>query len=116
MRCPALLLAAVLVGCASAPPVKPIGDVKSVVGVWQGFLTTKDVRDPLILTIREDGSYAAATSLGGGMSGTLRIHEGKLVLQPAQGRGGTLTLHEGKGKRMLRGLRDDGAATLELRE
>jgi putative ABC transport system substrate-binding protein len=121
MRSLALLLAStVLVAPHAAgaqpalPPVRAITDLKSVAGQWDAVATsTTGPSGPFVWTIREDGSYEMAPF---GLSGTVRVSEGKLLYRGAlTGRTGSLTLHEGGGRRLLRGASDDGVYTFELR-
>jgi hypothetical protein len=68
--------------------------------------------EPFAWTIHADGSYDVEPF---GHRGTLELSEGKLRFRNlATGRGGTATLHEGGGRRVLRGVLDDGDFTWEL--
>ena len=110
------LLAAPLAAVAQPvlPPVKAITDLRSVAGQWDAVATSTTAPSGQFLwTIREDSSYEIMPP---GVSGTVRVSEGKLIYRGAlTGRTGSLTLHEGGGQRLLRGGSDDGVYNFELR-
>ncbi len=105
---------ALLAGCASLPPAKPISDVKSLAGKWEGYTTNQRGTFPLTLTIKEGGSYSAfVPAANTTVTGTMQVIDGKVRFRTADGATGTTTLHEGGGKRILRSVRDDGSVTSE---
>jgi hypothetical protein len=86
-----------------------IADFKAVAGVWEGLLRglpgTASRQDWVMMEIGEDGSYRFATFRQIGVfhgSGTLRLSDGRLFLQTAEGGSATFTLYEGDGRRALR--------------
>ena len=114
-------------GCATtAPPEKavgeplqerPIQDLRSVAGNWNGFIRLDPLGRtfPLRMTIKEDGSYQAYSSYASGgadvmIDGTMQLANGKIVTQSSMGHSSTVTLYEGQGKRVLKFVRADGAS------
>ena len=82
-----------LVGCGSIGPVTPVtvSDVKSVSGTWAGivFLPGSE-RNDVSVTIRDDGSYDAASETSLGVSrgkGHIVISKGRLAIEGERGRG-----------------------------
>ena len=116
---PMLVLVA---ACASVPRAKPVDDVKDLAGNWEAWLPVPWEGAPssavkVQLTVKDDGSYTAATQFLGSLlgeqrtlapsfrtlHGVIRVSGGQAVYQPDGGRaGGTVTLFEGDGRRMLR--------------
>jgi len=95
---------ALLAGCAASPPAAPLppavaiqaGDVKSLAGNWEGYVTgsrSGTFDGPRILgqvNVKEDGTFTS--NLGGAPGlGTFRIVDGKAVYEGANMRG-TATL------------------------
>jgi hypothetical protein len=86
-----------------------IADFKAVAGVWEGLLQglpgTASREDWVMMEIGGDGSYRFATFRQIGVfhgSGTLRLSDGRLFLQTAEGGNATFTLYAGDGRRVLR--------------
>ena len=115
--CAILVLAALLAGCTSFPPSRPVDDAKNLAGTWRGRMSGPRGTAPLILTILDDGSYHGLLyvepkyqELRGAIS----------VIRPGQTRyegtdgNGRVTLHEGSGNRVLRFVRDGGGGGAEL--
>jgi hypothetical protein len=94
-----------------------IADFKTVAGVWEGILlglpSPRDEGDWVMMRIGEDGSYEFASFREIGVfhgSGTLRLSDGRLLLDgPRVGRA-TFTLYAEDGQRLLRAdaVADDG--------
>jgi hypothetical protein len=100
-----VLLAAILIGCASTlPPVQPATSLKSIAGKWEGFITDAQGRPqhPATLVIKEDGTFQSIVPAlkESPFSGTIVIEDGKFVWRSIAGKGG-FELHEGDGKRVL---------------
>ena len=99
-------LAALLVGCASMGPYKPIevSDVKSLAGTWKGVIYwSGNERDELEMTIREDGSYHFVAHEPVGSSegnGKITISEGRLIIQGEKGQGVAELMSTGNGRVM----------------
>ena len=115
--------AALLVGCASFGPLRPVqvSDVKSVAGTWEGTVYQSGSEpDHVKLTIREDGSYDVASLKTIGASrgkGQIVIREGRLILQGQKGRGVGTLLSSAGGDRVMRieaTLSDNSTLTAEL--
>ena len=105
---------AFLAGCAASPPAAPLppataiqgGDVKSLAGNWEGYVTgsrSGTFDGPRILgqvSIKEDGTFTS--NLGGAPGlGTFRIVDGKAVYEGANMRG-TATLHGSGAQQVLK--------------
>ncbi len=92
--------------CATAPPFRPIGDIKEIVGKWEGTASFDyAMSGPATLIIYESGAYESnmfqyrigSRQPDARSSGTGRLSEGKFDIGGSQ----TYTLHEGGGKRVL---------------
>jgi len=100
-RVTVVALAALLGGCASIGPYKPIevSDVKSLAGTWKGVIYwSGNERDELEMTIREDGSYHFVAHEPVGSSegnGKITISEGRLIIQGEKGAGVAALLSSG---------------------
>ncbi len=96
------------------PPAKAVTDLKSVAGQWDATAScTTGPSGSFVWIFRGDGSFQIPQL---GNTGTVRVSNGKLLYQnPVTGRSGVLVLHEDAGGRVLRGARDDGVCTFELR-
>jgi hypothetical protein len=107
-----LLVAIVLAGCATLPPVKQIEDVKILAGDWEGLITlpSDDQIVRVRLTIKEDGSLVVPTSTST-VNGTIYLSGGQALFRTSRPSSGTVTLYEGDGKRMLRFVATDGVST-----
>ena len=95
-------------GTSPLPPATPVQDLRSLVGKWEGRVTSSGLSasEPITWTVDADGSYDLEPF---GQKGRLEIREGKVRFKNlATGRTGTVTLHEGGGRRILRGVADDG--------
>ena len=94
-------LAALLVGCASMGPYKPIevSDVKSLAGTWKGVIYWSGTEgNDLEMTIRDDGSYHLVARQPIGSSegnGKITISEGRLIIQGEKGAGVAALLSSG---------------------
>jgi hypothetical protein len=93
------------------PPSTAVGiaDFKTVAGVWEGLLQglpgTPSQEDWVMLEIGGDGSYSFATFRQIGVfhgSGTLRLSDGRLLLEGAEGGSATFTLYAENSRRLLR--------------
>lgn len=108
----------VLAACATLPPARPIPDLKSIAGKWEGTVTLPTVTFPYTLTIREDGSWegTSPTLPPGRFEGNVRVSGGKaLWISRTTGAMGTYTLHEGEGRRALRLEVEGGTGMATLR-
>jgi hypothetical protein len=94
-----------------------IADFRTVAGVWEGLLRgmagPQTQRDWVLMRIGEDGTYEFASFREIGVfhgSGTLRLSDGRLLLEGPRGGHATLTLYADNGRRLLRadGVSDDG--------
>jgi hypothetical protein len=125
-----VLLATVLSACTgqhattSRPTGRPmpstavgITDFKTVAGVWEGILhglpSPRDEGDWVMMKIGADGSYEFASFREIGVfrgSGTLRLSDGRVLLEGARGGRATFTLYADDGRRLLRadGVGSDG--------
>ncbi len=115
-----LLVAIMLIGCATLPPAQPATDLMSIVGKWEGHVT--DVRgQPLFaatLTINRDGTFEHTVPAlkGSPFVGTVSVVNGKFLWNtPSTGRTGSYTLHEGDGKRVLVSVGEGTEATGEYK-
>ena len=111
------LVATVLVACATLPPAKPVLDLGTIAGTWQGTVTSSSGTSPYTLTIKEDGLWegVAPDIPPGRFEGKMSVKEGKIrFISHTMGRTGTYTLHEGEGRRVLSGRTDDGSITIRL--
>jgi hypothetical protein len=86
-----------------------IADFKSVAGVWEGLLSgmagPQSQRDWVMMRIGEDGSYEFASFREIGVfhgSGTLRLSDGRVLLEGPRGGRATFTLYAENGRRLLR--------------
>ncbi len=107
----ALLAGIVLAGCATLPPARPIQDVKTLAGVWEGRIKSPSGPDlPVVVTIKEDGSYVI-TSPSERVTGTIYLSGTQPLFKTSRPSSGTVTLYEGEGKRMLRFVSTDEVST-----
>ena len=103
-----VLLAATLVGCASAPAPTAVSaeDVTALAGSWQGWLITERGFNLISLNIRADGSFEVS-GRSVRASGILVVTDGQLRFDGTGPWRGTL-VPEGAGeRRALRLERDD---------
>jgi hypothetical protein len=109
------LLAIGLAACATLPPAKPVHDLKSIAGAWEGMAARAEGVATYTMTIKADGSWEA-TARGGTFEGSMRLEDGKIHSQSkTTGIKYMFTLHEGEGQRVLKGSSYDGSVTIELR-
>jgi hypothetical protein len=106
-----VVLLILFVGSAvGAQPAQPGTDLAQIVGTWEGTLLNSGQKYPMILTIREDGTWESmVTGLKSGskFSGTVRVTDGKFRYHTNENKiDGTYTLREGDGKRVLELLND----------
>ena len=116
-----LLLAAILTGCASSmPPAQPATNLESIVGKWEGFITTPQ-GEPLhtdTLVIRKDGTYESVVPAlkESPFNGIIVIQDGKFRWTESKtGSKGEFVLHEGDGKRVLTRTGDGKDSTGEYK-
>jgi hypothetical protein len=76
---------------------KQIADVSELAGTWRGWVSGQHLST---MTIREDGSYQAATQGGLTTVGKYYLEDGKLRYQSSRSVG-TATVSEDKGKTLL---------------
>ena len=108
------MVLALLAGCAASPPAAPLppataiqpGDVKSLAGNWEGYVTGS-----------RSGTFTS--NLGGAPgAGTFRIVDGKAVYEGANMRG-TAALYGSGAQQVLKGegtwVGSPGQSSFELR-
>lgn len=113
-----VLLGILLAACATLPPAKPVQDLKSIAGKWEGTATSGLGTFPYRTVIKEDGSWegVAPDIPPGKFQGSMVVKDGKIrSLSRTTGRAYTFTLHEGEGTRVLRGVSDEKDVTIVLR-
>lgn len=112
-----LALATLLVGCASLPPSRPIDSAASLAGTWRGRMSGFLGNAPVILTIKDDGSYQGILFVEptykevGGMIMVVRWASARYHGTNGTGR---VTLHEEGGRRVLRLVDDGGGGGTQL--
>ena len=105
----ALVLALGLAGCAgsgSATTTAPIAitELASIAGKWVGLLEvagSRDRDDYVEVTIAPDGTYRAASARTIGVMdarGTVKVADGRLLIQGASGGKGTAVLYSQPGQ------------------
>jgi hypothetical protein len=103
------VLALGLAGCAgngSATTTTPVAitDLASITGKWVGLLEiagSRDRDDYVEVTIAPDGTYRAASARTIGVMdarGTVRVADGRLLIQGASGGKGTAVLYSQPGQ------------------
>ena len=113
------VLAFLLYGCSTLPPVQPAKDLKNFVGKWQGKIWNVDWNWDfnISLTAEEDGIFfmSLPSFLGVGLAnivGKWGVKEGKIWFKSEEfWMNGTGILHEGGGKRAVIFHSDDGRTT-----
>jgi hypothetical protein len=110
----AMLVVAILAGCASLPPAKPIDNPASIVGQWRGTAWDPVGKSQVTLTYKADGTYEFITPNARG-TGSWRVADGKVYWSNTAGMKGQATLHEGDGDRVLKAVSDDGRFSSEVR-
>ena len=114
----AIFVFAILVaGCGSLPLPTSTGGPASLAGTWRGRMTGPMGSAPVLLTIRDDGSYHGILyveptykEVGGVIS---VIGPGRARYEGSDGNG-TVILHEDGGRRVLRFVRDGGGGGARL--
>ena len=115
----ALVLASLLIGCATLPPAQPATDLNSIADKWVGFVTDtrNQPRFRATLTVTRDGTYEHSVPglAGSPFIGTVSVVDGKFVWKSTSVRGliGIYVLHEGDGKRVLTSAGEGTSATGE---
>jgi len=106
-----------LAGCVSVPPSSLDDAIAGLAGVWRGRMSGPLGNAPLLLTIREDGSFQGLLYVEPTykeISGAISvIRPGTLRYEGTDGNG-RVTLREESGKRVLRFVRDGGGGGAEL--
>ncbi len=111
-----LVLATALFTMGAKWADKPIESLASIAGKWSGNGSKPGGKEySITFTFKEDGSFDFSTlSKRGGKNGqrppgTVRVNNGKLEWESRNGLLRTATLYENKkGKRKLKGRREDG--------
>jgi len=91
-------------GSATATAPLPITDIASIAGKWVGLLEiagSRDRQDYVEVTIAGDGTYRAASARTIGIldaRGTVKVAEGRLLIQGDSGGKGTATLFSQPGQ------------------
>lgn len=105
---------ALVAGCATLPPVRPIFDAQTIAGTWTGTLKlVEGATYHGLSTINPDGTYTVQIPdlPPGTFRGIIAFGDGKGIYRSeTTGRTGTLTLHEGGGRRVLLWKADDGSS------
>ena len=85
--------------CASLPPKKPVSDVGSLAGRWEGQVVATG--QSLIWDVARDGAvrWTAPSATG---TGKLSLRDGRLFYESSTGRSSFFDYHEGDGKRVLK--------------
>ena len=103
---PALLIGLAFVVSASAEERK-VTDMAQLAGKWKGWTTTNDATK---LTIQPNGTYSALTYYRSGartFTGRFFLEGGTIRFKKDQGMTGSYVVLVEKGKRLLKGTRDD---------
>jgi hypothetical protein len=103
MKTPLVALVAALVVAlplVAAAEDKPVTNVKQLAGEWQGWVTQGSGSERATMTIKEDGSYTAATRGGTRTVGNFYLENGKLRYKSSRSSGG-VKYSEDKGKARL---------------
>ena len=111
-----VLLSGLAVIATTTPAQEQLADLMPLLGKWRGSVTTKQGTAPIELTIQADGSWATVVYIRppASFKGTMQVVDGKAHYSDSEGKTGTLTLYvDTKGKRTLKGVRDDGFSTTE---
>jgi hypothetical protein len=93
-------------GCAqlgqtNRPAGVPIAHVKQIAGTWQGWVTSQlGGQSRVTMTIKEDGDYEGATTMGSTTVGRFYVEDGKLRYRSSRTQG-TATVSEDRGKTVL---------------
>jgi hypothetical protein len=102
-----LVIALGLAGCASSGSASApiaITDLSSIAGKWVGLLEmegSRDRQDYLEVTIARDGTYRAESARTIGVmdaKGTVKVADGRLLIQGERGGKGTGTLYTQPGQ------------------
>ncbi len=106
-----LFVGTVVGGCSTLPPAKPVQDIKSIAGIWEGTMTLGvsqfgSVTRGATWIIKEDGSYVMITPREKG-AGTVHITNGMIRFADGPRLSGIAYLYEGEGKRVLISWHDD---------
>jgi len=113
----ALGFAALVAGCASLPPSKPIDGAASLAGTWRGRMSGPSGNAPLILTIQGDGAYQGVLYVEPTyreIRGVISVVRSCLTRYEGTDGNGRVTLHEDQGRRVLRFVGDGGGRIAEL--
>ena len=115
------LVSVVFAGCATVeklPPVRPVQDLKSLEGDWEGTDTLVHLDRSVvraILTFKMNGTFRGRRLAGPypeeAYNGDVRVTKGKLVYTASGERWtarGVFVLHEGDGKTVLVQQNEDG--------
>ena len=109
------LITVLVVGCSGTLRAKPVADVQTVAGKWEGKASSAGAEIAFTMTIRDDGAWVAKAG-SRQFVGRLRTVDGKLRSESlTTGRRTRWTLLEGEGQRVLRGETEDGSFHWEVR-
>jgi len=92
------LMALVATACA-LPPKKPVVDLGSLAGRWEGPVSNGQ---SLAWDVARDGSVRWTASGGGSGTGKLSLQDGRLFYESSTGRTSYFDYHEGDGRRGLK--------------
>ena len=112
-----LVLAALIAGCSTLPPSRPMDTTASLAGTWRGRMSGPLGNAPVILAIQSNGSYRGMLYV----EPTYKEVGGAITVSgwgPARYDGnhgsGRVTLHEEGGRRLLRFVNDGGGGGAQL--
>jgi hypothetical protein len=92
------LVSLVVAACAPLPPKRPVSDVGSLAGRWEGRVLATG--QSLTWDVARDGSVRWTAPNGPG-TGKLSLRDGRLFYESSTGRSSFFDYHEGDGKRVL---------------
>lgn len=110
-----MLLATLLAGCASAESRS--AETATLAGTWRGRMSGPMGNAPVILTIREDGSFQGLLFVEPQykeIRGAIRVLSPGTMRYEGNGGNGRVTVREERGRRILRLIPDGGGGGAEL--
>jgi len=110
-----VLFATLLAGCASSPP--PSVEAVGLAGTWRGRMSGPMGNAPLILTIKEDGTFEGLLFVQPQykeIRGAITVLGPGRIRYEGNGGNGRVALRAENGKRVLRFVPDGGGGGAEL--
>jgi hypothetical protein len=99
-------------------------DVSAFAGHYSGWITSPTLSTRAMTTIKQDGTFTAASQTAGtvDVTGAITVKDGKARYETVAGRpagifvvpSGTMTLSQRAGKKVLDGRSDDGKVTFQF--